>query len=301
MLALLAQAEHADGAAPEVVVELATRARRRPTDRAGHLRGALLVHGDLRPADVRGERRARATIAAALADGQRRGSAFARAGARDARGAGAQRGTPARRRGRRAPRPAVRSRRSWRRSTPATWRSRSSTRASWRGPPSTCARLGWSTGRAVRRCCAGSRGRGRGCTRRVATSPPFAPRRHAAGGRRRRWPPDARVAWRALLARAPVREGGRADEGRGGARARRRAPRLGTPLGPYRPRSALRCARRRWRARQGSGSRGWRRRSRRSTGGGRLATEQARRARPRRRAAVGRLPRRWPCGAGAGA
>jgi DNA-binding NarL/FixJ family response regulator len=82
MLALLAQAEHADGAPPEVVVELATRA----------LGGGRLIAQDTSEAlswymatyallTCEAHDEARATIAAALADGQRRGSAFARAGA----------------------------------------------------------------------------------------------------------------------------------------------------------------------------------------------------------------------------
>ncbi|ADB53626.1 ATP-binding protein [Conexibacter woesei] len=82
MLALLAQAEHAAGAAPSVVVELAGRA----------LGGGRLIAHDTSEAlswymatyallTCEAHQEARATIADALADGQRRGSAFARAGA----------------------------------------------------------------------------------------------------------------------------------------------------------------------------------------------------------------------------
>ncbi|MDW5596291.1 AAA family ATPase [Conexibacter stalactiti] len=82
MLALLAQAEHADGAAPEVVVELATRAlgdgRLIAQDTSEALSWYMATYA-LLTCEAHDE--ARATIAAALADGQRRGSAFARAGA----------------------------------------------------------------------------------------------------------------------------------------------------------------------------------------------------------------------------
>ena len=82
MLALLAQAEHAAGAAPAVVVELAERAlgdgRLIAHDTSEALSWYMATYALL---TCEAHEQARATIADALADGQRRGSAFARAGA----------------------------------------------------------------------------------------------------------------------------------------------------------------------------------------------------------------------------
>jgi DNA-binding CsgD family transcriptional regulator/Tfp pilus assembly protein PilF len=81
MLSLLAQSEHAAGASPDAVVELAERA----------LRGGLIEHDSSEALSwymatyalltCEAHDAARATIEEALADGHRRGSVFARAGA----------------------------------------------------------------------------------------------------------------------------------------------------------------------------------------------------------------------------